>query len=168
VRLKEQVSASGLDLTAEEFAEDGKPISEKMFRKSKPQGTWKFYAADGKNLTLKEIYDKGELNGIRTIYYPSGQRQVEETRLHGLVTGMVTNYYESGKVLSESLYHGSRQHGLYKSFHENGQVKEQGQYVANKRHKEWVEFDETGKLIKTYVFNAGILVEEKSGTGIKK
>jgi antitoxin component YwqK of YwqJK toxin-antitoxin module len=40
-------------------------------------------------------------------------------------------------------------------------VKEQGEYVANKRHKVWVEYDEKGKLMKTYTFNAGILVSEK-------
>ena len=42
-----------------------------------------------------------------------------------------------------------------------GQLKEQGEYVAGRKHKEWKEFDEQGKLIRTFVFNAGILVEEK-------
>jgi len=59
------------------------------------------------------------------------------------------------------MYRGSRQHGLYTSYYQNGKIKEQGEYVANKKHKEWKEFDEEGTVVKTYVFRAGILIEEK-------
>ncbi len=78
-----------------------------------------------------------------------------------MVTGLVKNYYEDGKLQSESFYRGNRQHGLYTAYYDNGQIKEQGEYVANKKHKEWKEFDEQGKLQRTYVFQAGILIEEK-------
>jgi uncharacterized protein len=61
----------------------------------------------------------------------------------------------------QSLYRAGRQHGPYVSYHPNGKIKEQGEYVANKKHKEWKEFDEEGKLVKSYMFNAGILQKPK-------
>ena len=161
VSLKEQVALNGIDMKTEEFDENGKTISEKSFRNQQPEGTWRFYASDGKTLKSKEEYEKGLLHGTRIAYYPNGEKQVEETYLYGLVTGLVKNYYEDGKLQSESFYRGNRQHGLYTGYYANGQIKEQGEYVANKKHKEWKEFDEQGKLQKTYVFQAGILVEEK-------
>ena len=120
-----------------------------------------FYADDGKTLTLKENYEAGGLHGIRTIYHSNGQKKVEETWKFNLITGPVKNYYEDGKLLSECEYRASRQHGAYKKYYPNGKIQEQGEYVANKRHKEWQEFDEQGNLIKTQIFRAGILIEEK-------
>jgi antitoxin component YwqK of YwqJK toxin-antitoxin module len=73
----------------------------------------------------------------------------------------VKNYYTTGELLSECGYRGSRQHGIYTSYFANGKIKEQGEYIANKKHKEWKEFDENGKLIKTQLFQAGILKSEK-------
>ena len=161
VQLREQVAMNGIDMKTEEWSEDEKRISEKSFRNQVPEGNWKFYAADGKTLKLKEDYEKGLLHGTRIIYYANGEKQVEETYLFGLVTVLVKNYYEDGKLLSESYYRGNRQHGLYTSYYPSGQIKEQGEFVANKKHKEWKEFDEQGKLLRTYVFEAGILKEEK-------
>lgn len=96
----------------------------------------------------------------RCITLPA-KNQPKKPRKFNLLTGVVKNYYEDGKLLSECLYRGSRQHGLYTSYYANGKMKEQGEYVANKKHKEWKEFDEEGNVIKTYVFRAGILIEEK-------
>ncbi|QLH31090.1 MAG: hypothetical protein HWD62_00375 [Cyclobacteriaceae bacterium] len=59
------------------------------------------------------------------------------------------------------MYRGNRQHGTYTKYYPSGKIMEQGEYVANKKHKEWKEFDEEGNVVKTYVFRAGILMEEK-------
>jgi antitoxin component YwqK of YwqJK toxin-antitoxin module len=64
-------------------------------------------------------------------------------------------------LLSECEYRASRQHGLYTQYYPTGKIKEQGSYVANKKHNEWKEYDEQGNVIKTLVFRAGILIEEK-------
>jgi len=150
-----------VDSKLTEYTAEGKAIYEKSFRQGKPHGTWTFYADDGKSLKLKETYEAGQLHGLRTLYYATGQKSTEETWKFNLLTGVVKNYYEDGKLLSECLYRGSRQHGLYTSYFPNGKMKEQGEYVANKKHKDWKEFDEQGNVVKTYVFRAGILVEEK-------
>jgi antitoxin component YwqK of YwqJK toxin-antitoxin module len=150
-----------MDIREEAFTEEGKRIYEKTFRKLKPYGTWIFYAADGKTPHIREVYEKEKLHGVRTTYYPSGRKELEETYQFNLITGPVIHYYENGKMQRQSLYRAGRQHGPYVSYHPNGKIKEQGEYVANKKHKEWKEFDEEGKLVKSYMFNAGILQKPK-------
>src|SRR5260221_10022849 len=143
----------------DEYDSAEKKIFEKNFRESKPHGVWYFYGPDGKTLTLKENYLSGQLNGLRTSYYPNGEKKVEETWKFNLVTGPVKNYYDDGKLLSECEFRASRMHGPYVSYWPNGKIKEQGEYVANKKHKEWKEFNEEGALIKIQNFRAGILIE---------
>ena len=158
---------NGIETKDEGYTDKGIQLYEKNFRKLKPHGSWIFYFEDGKTTKLVERYENGKLQGVRTTYYPSGGKSLEEPYQQNLIIGTVKNYYENarlpnrqGEIQSECEYKGSRQHGLYTSYHPNGKLKEQGEYVANRKHKEWKEFDEKGNLIKTYVFKAGILVEE--------
>ena len=74
---------------------------------------------------------------------------------------MVKNYYENGKISSEEEYRASRSHGLFTAYYPGGKIKEQGEYVAGKKHKVWNEYDEKGNITRTYIFQAGILVEDK-------
>jgi antitoxin component YwqK of YwqJK toxin-antitoxin module len=148
-------------VTADDFNADGIHVSRKIFKKEKPEGVWIYYGEDGKTPRLKETYENGKLHGIRTTYYPTGQKSLEETYQFNLITGPVKSYYENGKIKWQCDYRAGRQHGLYTSFYETGMMKEQGEYIANKKHKDWVEYDEQGKVIKTYTFKAGILVEDK-------
>ena len=161
IKTREQVTLNGIDSKEEGFSDTGTQLYEKNFRKLKPHGTWVYFFEDGKTTKLKENYENGKLQGIRTTFYPSGNKSLEESYQINLITGPVKNYYEDGKLLSVCEYKSSRQHGLYTSFYPNGQIKEQGEYVANRKHKEWKEFDEKGNVIKTYLFKAGILVETK-------
>ncbi|HRW98357.1 MAG TPA: toxin-antitoxin system YwqK family antitoxin, partial [Cyclobacteriaceae bacterium] len=159
--IKEQVSLNGVSTTIDEFNEEGHRVSTKEFKKEKPDGTWTYYAEDGKTIKLKETYENGKLHGLRTTYYPSGKKALEEMYQFNLITGPVKSYYETGKVQWECDYRASRQHGQYTSYYPNGQIKEQGEYVANKKHKEWKEYDEQGNVTKILNFKAGILMEEK-------
>jgi antitoxin component YwqK of YwqJK toxin-antitoxin module len=161
VSVKETVAFNGVDTREEAYTPEGKQLSEKTYHKLRPQGTWVFYGEDGKTPRLKETYENGKLHGLRITYYPSGKKQVEEPYQFNMIAGKVINYYEDGGIQSEAEYRSSRMHGLYTSYHPNGKIREQGEYVANRKHKEWREFDQNGQLTKTYVFNAGILAEEK-------
>ena len=161
IKSKEVVSINGVDITAEAFRIDGTALHEKHYRKLKSHGTWLFFDTDGKSLTIKETYLNGKLHGLRTTYYPNGKRKTEEDYQYNLIQGTVKNFTEDGKTESVTEFRASRPHGLFTSYYPNGQVKEQGEYVAGKKHKEWKEFDENGKLTRTYVFKAGILVEDK-------
>ncbi len=109
---------------------------------------------------MKENYENGKLQDT-DIVLRQRVETVEETWQFDLITGTVRNYYETGELMSTSEYRASRQHGPYTAYWPNGKIKEQGEFVANKRHKEWKEFDERGNLVKTTVFKAGIVVEEK-------
>ncbi|MBK7652142.1 MAG: toxin-antitoxin system YwqK family antitoxin [Flammeovirgaceae bacterium] len=160
IRAKEQFALNGRDSKLTEYTAEGQLVFEKSFREGKPNGTWIFYAADGKTPSMKENYEDGQLHGTRTLYFPNGQKSTEETWKYNLITGPVKNYYEDGKILSVCEYR-CRQHGLYTAYYPTGKIKEQGNYVANKKHNEWKEYDEQGKVVKTLVFRAGILIDEK-------
>ena len=161
IKSKEQVALNGIDVTEEGYDDTGKAVYEKHFRQLKPRGIWIFYGADGKTLKLKETYENGKLHGLRTQYFPNGEKQTEEMYQYNLITGPVKNFYDTGKPESVAEYRANRPHGLFISYYPNGKLKEEGEYVAGKKHKEWKEYDEQGNLMKTYVFKAGILAEEK-------
>ena len=149
---------NGFDSELNAFDSLGTKQFEKHFRKGKPHGSWLLYMANGKNLSAKETYLDGQLNGLRTTYHLNGQKKTEEMWKFDMLTGPVKNFYEDGKLLSQCDFRGNRMHGLYTSYWPNGKIKEQGEYVANKKHKEWKEFDEEGKLVKSLMFKAGILI----------
>ena len=161
VATREQVSLNGQVVTLDEFNKEGFQLSRKTYKKEKPEGVWFHYAEDGKTPRLKETYENGKLHGLRTTYYPDGKKSLEETYQFNLITGPVRKYYENGNVEWQCEYRASRQHGLYTSFYPSGMMKEQGEYIADKKHKDWIEYDEQGKVVKTYTFKAGILIEDK-------
>jgi antitoxin component YwqK of YwqJK toxin-antitoxin module len=157
---KEQFALNGIDWVVEEFTDSAKRISEKRYRNQQPHGQWTFYYPDGKTEKVKETYEAGKLHGVRYEYFSTGKLSREETWKFSLLNGPFKSYYPSGKVESEGEFRSHRKHGLFTAYYENGNIKEQGEYIADKKHKEWKEFDEQGNVVKTYVFKAGILIEE--------
>jgi antitoxin component YwqK of YwqJK toxin-antitoxin module len=160
VEIKEQVSISGTDIEEEYFTEDGIKISIRNFRNDKPHGRWIYYKEDGKTPALSENYENGKLHGVRTRYFPNGEKSVEEMYQFNLITGPVKNYYETGKLEWECIYRGNRMHGTYTGYYPQGGIKEQGEYVANRKHGIWKEFDQTGKIISTIRYTAGVPAKE--------
>ena len=161
LRTKEVVSTNGIDIAEEGFRDDGTRAYEKYFRKLMAHDVWIYYDTDGRSVLSKETYLNGKLHGPRTVYYANGEKQLEEVYQFNLITGLVKNYYENGKISSEEEYRASRSHGLFTAYYPGGKIKEQGEYVAGKKHKVWNEYDEKGNITRTYIFQAGILVEDK-------
>jgi antitoxin component YwqK of YwqJK toxin-antitoxin module len=155
VRRKEQLALNGIDLTAEEYTEDGQLTAIKKFRNNLPHGVWLTYNEGSKVVQSKSPYENGKLNGIRLTYYSDGKIQTEEEFKADVRTGTVTTYYDTGPVESVTQYRSNRKHGPAKVYYENGLLKEEGNFAANKKHGEWKTYNDQGVLMESRLFKAG-------------
>lgn len=111
------------------------------------EGVWNYYHKASKQLMKVEHYKNGKLNGMQTIYYPSGK--IAETRdfKNGEREGMYKVYFENGIISEESTFKNNQYHGPAIFRDANGQVVSKGNFVNDEKKGIW-EFYNDGKLIK--------------------
>ena len=73
------------------------------------EGEWKYYHEDLPIIMTFEPYVNGKLNGIRKVFYKSGEIAEETTCKDGVKNGIYKSYAENGIVLEETNY----KNGLY-------------------------------------------------------
>jgi antitoxin component YwqK of YwqJK toxin-antitoxin module len=79
-------------------------VSEGMEINKLREGPWKYYHKDSKSIMTLENYKNGKLEGIRTVYYPSGKIVDETIYKKGLKEGIYKKYSEAGIVLESSFF----------------------------------------------------------------
>lgn len=127
----------------------------------------------GGNVFEESIYKKGNLDGIRTIFFPSGKVEIQETYKDGVyhgpyksffengqvnleatyvagtMEGIVRRYYSSGELLEEVTFTDNEENGPFKEYYKNGQVKWEGNYINGDNEIGTIlSYNETGELIK--------------------
>jgi len=63
------------------------------------------------------------VDGLETLYYENGQKELEVTYKDGKEDGPRTEYYENGQKKSEATLKDGKFNGLETMWHENGQKK---------------------------------------------
>ena len=76
------------------------------------EGEWKYYHEDLPSVMTLEMYVNGKLNGIRKVFYKSGQLAEEITYKNGIKNGAYKSYAENGTILEESIYENGEYNGL--------------------------------------------------------
>lgn len=133
--------------------EDGNIKSKYTVRKEDglKQGVYELHY-EGK-LYEEGVFSNGKQDGIRTIFYPNGKRQVEEFYDNGDLTakkeyyengtlktegqydeavtmsGEWNFYYENGKIKESVNFKNSVEDGAFKEYYENGNIKAEGTYI---------------------------------------
>ena len=96
------------------------------------EGLWKYYDENGK-IASEETYvyqnDTSYLEGILTIYYPSGKIQETDTYVNGKGNGAVTTYYESGGIKMKAMFKENLKNGPVLHFDEKGELTKKEQYA---------------------------------------
>lgn len=109
------------------------------------EGEWKYYHEDLPSVMTIEVYANGKLNGVRKVYYKSGEIAEETAYKDGIKNGTYKSYAENGIVLEESSYKNGLYDGqaIYKNV--DGQISGQGVYKDGKKVGIWKVL-EKGKL----------------------
>lgn len=108
------------------------------------QGEYTAYV-DG-TLSEKANYDKGQLQGTRQIFYPSGAVEIEETYQQGQIIGAYKTFFEDGTLAQEAQYIRGVMQGLIKSYYPDGKLKEEVTMVDNEENGPFKEYYKDGVL----------------------
>jgi len=111
------------------------------------EGKWIYYHEASKEIMTIEIYKKGKLDGLRSVFYPSTKTAEEANYINGLKQGKYKKYSEKdGVVLEDSNYKNGEYDGQAIYRDPLGNIVAQGKYVNGKKKGIW-QFYENGKLV---------------------
>jgi antitoxin component YwqK of YwqJK toxin-antitoxin module len=104
------------------------------------EGIWKYYHQNSKVLMTQELYKNGNLEGLRSVYYPSGKIAEETNYKNNSKEGFYKKYAEIGFLLEESNYKKGEFHGqaIYKD--PDGNIVAKGLYKEGKKVGIWQFF----------------------------
>jgi len=112
------------------------------------EGQWKYYHKASKSIMATENYSKGKLEGLRSVFYPSGKIAEEMVYKNNLKNGFYKRYTETGIIIEESNYKNNQFEGLaiFRDA-DDGTIVSKGKFVNGKKSGIW-QFFEKGKLVK--------------------
>jgi antitoxin component YwqK of YwqJK toxin-antitoxin module len=111
------------------------------------EGQWKYYHQASKIIMTIENYNKGRLEGLRTVFFPDGKIAEEMGYKNNLKEGVYKKYTEKGIVLEESFYKNNEYNGMAIFRDTEGNIVSSGKFVNGKKAGVW-QFFEKGKLVK--------------------
>jgi antitoxin component YwqK of YwqJK toxin-antitoxin module len=112
---------------------------------------------DQSSRVVKEMFfENGVLNGIRKLYYNSGNIKTETPYKKGRPNGISKEYYETGELKTEKLFKNGKIDGISKSYYKNGKIKAEVPYSNGdiNGHIRW--YFETGELERDMSYKNGL------------
>ena len=112
------------------------------------EGQWKYYHKASKVVMTIENYSNGKLEGLRSVFYPSGKIAEEMVYKNNLKNGVYKRFTEAGIIIEESNYKDNEFHGLatFKD-PDDGSLVSIGKFLNGKKVGIW-QFFNKGKLIR--------------------
>jgi antitoxin component YwqK of YwqJK toxin-antitoxin module len=110
------------------------------------EGQWKYYHEASKEVMTLENYKNGKLNGLRSVFYPSGKIAEQINYSNDVKQGAYKKYSEKGAVLEEATYKDGVFEGpaIYRD--PEGNIIAKGVYKHGKKTGKW-QFYQGGKLV---------------------
>ncbi|KIX22529.1 hypothetical protein SY27_01435 [Flavobacterium sp. 316] len=122
-------------------------VSEGKLVNKVPEGEWKYYHFESKQLMTIENYKSGKLNGKKKIFYKDGSLAEESNYLDGKLEGTYKKYAENETILEEINYKKGQLNGVAIYYDGEGKISLKGQYKNDKKWGYWETY-ENGKLSK--------------------
>lgn len=101
------------------------------------EGDWKYYHEDLPTVMTLEHYVNGKLDGVRKVYYKSGEIAEETAYKAGIKSGTYKSYAENGFVLEESNYKNDLYDGPATYRDVSNQITAQGNFKDGKKVGIW-------------------------------
>jgi len=109
------------------------------------QGLYQKFDEQGQ-LIEEAMYLDDTLNGLRVLYYETGDTQIVETYQGGIFEGPYRLYYESGQLNLSGGYVANEMTGDWSRYYENGQLMERVRFESNAENGPFIEYYENGNL----------------------
>ena len=122
-------------------------VSEGKLVNKLPEGEWKYYHFESKQLMSKELYKNGKLEGVRKVFYKDGTLAEETNYVNGIKHGNSKTYSEKGQLIDAHVYKNGQYDGVASYYDGLGNKMYEGSYVNGKRVGTW-KFFEKNKVIK--------------------
>jgi len=137
-----------------EYWPDGKLKSIVHIRGGKYYGKAVFYHPTG-DLQLECFYKDNLLQGPLIRYYTFNKKKEEQNYDKGNLDGLSTVWDEDGGKLAETTYMNGVLNGPYREYHPDNRIKVQGQYLHGFYTEKWLYFDFSGDIIGEGQFTHG-------------
>lgn len=145
------------------YNQKGMKVSEGKLINRLFEGEWKYYHLDSPALMTTEFYVKGQLSGIRKVFYIGGAIAEEITYKNGKKEGAYKKYAENGIILEETNYKNDVYSGQAVFKDVTGAVTAKGMFTNGKKTGIW-EFLENGKMVKKNMNLQGKKFEKRKVT----
>lgn len=109
------------------------------------EGEWKYYHHASTTIMTIENYKNGKLEGLRSVFFPSGKIAEETYYKNNLKNGSSKKYSEKGYVLEEATFKDNQYDGLAIFRDVDNTIVSKGKFVNGKKTGVW-QFFENGKL----------------------
>lgn len=129
------------------YDQKGNKVSEGKLVNKLPEGEWKYYHFESKQLMSQEFYKVGKLNGVRKVFYKDGTLAEETNYILGIKEGTSKTFSEKGQLIDAHIYKNGQYDGVASYYDGLGNKMYEGNYVNGKRVGTW-KFFEKNKVIK--------------------
>lgn len=138
-------------------------VSEGKLVNKVKDGEWLYYHFNSKNIMMRELYQNGQLEGEKKVFYSQGQLAESTWYKNGKKDGLSKRIAENGVVLEEVPYVNGLEHGeaIYRDAMNN--VVYKGQYVNGAKKGTWEVFED-GKRVKTEKHPMRVNFEKRKDT----
>ncbi|MFT5964718.1 MAG: antitoxin component YwqK of YwqJK toxin-antitoxin module [Flavobacterium sp.] len=123
------------------FDQSNNKVSEGKVVNKLFEGTWRYYHQASQIVMTRENYKNGKLQGVRSVFYPSGKIAEETSYKQNLKEGVYKKYTENGIVLEETIFKNNEYNGLAIFKDADGNVVSTGQFVNGKKSGIWHFFE---------------------------
>lgn len=138
------------------FDQKGVLLETAEYLDDKLEGTRTLYYPTGEKQFV-EVHRAGQYQGAYKAYFPDGQLQQEGQYVDNVATGTWTGYYPTGEKKEEVTMSDNQVKGPFKEWHRNGVLKAEGSYFSDgKEQGELKLYDEMGKLERRMFCEEGI------------
>lgn len=153
------------------YDQKGNKVSEGKLLNKIPEGQWKYYHFESKQLMSQEFYKNGKLEGVRKVFYKDGTEAEETNYKLGVKNGLSKTFSDKGKLIDEHSYKNGQFNGLASYYDGNGNKLYEGTYKEGKRVGIWKFYDNNKVINEVKAANFGkelIKYEQRNAEKVSK
>ncbi|MCH2044248.1 MAG: toxin-antitoxin system YwqK family antitoxin [Saprospiraceae bacterium] len=143
------------------YGENGKLLSEKIYKNNMENGIAKDYYETG-NVQQEIVFVDGKYEGEFTAYHPDGKTVAQKGVFkNNVFEGSLKTYYADGTLKSDVVFVDGMTSGPFKEYYPNGKLSYEGTFTSvgeedEKENGELKEYDEAGELIRRAMCLKGV------------
>ncbi|MEO6132571.1 MAG: hypothetical protein ABIQ02_12030 [Saprospiraceae bacterium] len=133
-------------------------IEKGQYAKGQLNGLRELYYPDGK-VKVRERYMNGQMKGPYEYFFPNGTLQLQGDYVDGAMAGVWKKYNDAGKLLEEVMMVANEEMGPFTEYYPDGTVQTKGTYLHGPNEDGVLNlYDESGTLYKTMLCDSGTCV----------